>query len=634
MDDAGLLLVFTIDTECSVVRQPNPDPDRVVDELIFGDFGNGTRPAGIGLHMDLLEHFGFRGSFFVDVLMEFEHGQHALERTVEAIVARGHEVELHVHPEHLWSSPEPRVERLVKDLSGGRAAYDQDVFRRLMELSVDLFERRVGRPPVAHRAGAYRIADTQFPVLEEFGIRIDSSVQPYFNSQVSDWMRTRTQPFRIGNVLEIPPSYLVLNERPGEWETRGLTPNSNLGDPILALPAEASGPPRVLTFVSHSFQLLSRYDSEEPEEVEAFAQRLQSSLPADLVDRLLRESSRAVRTFGEQVDEGLVAAVSDILRRVADRPGARCATYADLAAMADRFWPDERHAAIDPVPLIDRNRGVASLSGSRVFSSDLLSHLARRSRASTPSAIDGGEDWIAGCENGDAAELRQRLLALAAELGPGKRLRVHLRTLGVAPPHKRGTLPPLAEVLFPAAAIRKVAGEVGADTWEGLPWDVPTFAVWLAEGGFEIVGERRLPRAQDELTAMKPFAEKLKWLDRTELETEALEIELRCGRPEGVEPSPPPFQAVADEPVSKSVSLPACVDPASLPATAAALYDSMHPGQELRLTIAEEPSPASRTTCLLALLRAGLEIIDRNQSDYRLLRPIELSDIRRFAGLG
>jgi hypothetical protein len=633
--DPGLLLVFTIDTECSVVRQPNPNPDMVVDELIFGDFGNGEPPAGIGLHMDLLEHFGFRGSFFVDVLMEFEHGQVALERTVEAILRRGHEVELHVHPEHLSWSRDPQVERLAGELSGGRVLRDEDAFRRLTELSVDLFERRVGRRPVAYRAGGYRIADFQFSVLEEFGIRIDSSVQPYFNSQVSDWMRTRTQPFRVGGVLEVPPSYLVLNERPGEWETRGVTPNSNLGDPISALEAEPGRPPGVITFVSHSFQLLRRYDSEDPEAVEAFAQRLRSSVPADLADRYLAGPLRAVRTFGEEVDEALVAAVAGVLRRVADRSDARCVTYAELAAVADRFWPGEQHPPVDPVPLFDRNEGVAGVSGAQVFGPGLLAHLASRSSAPGWSGAGGEPGWLAGCENCDAAELHRRLGAHLAGLGAGESLRVRLRTLGVAPPQSRGALPPLAEVLFPVAVVDAVAGEARAEPWHGLPWDAATFQAWLEENGFEVLAVRTVPRQADELAALEPFAEKLGWLDRAELETEALEIELQRASA-GTNPQSPSASPIqpGSEGATSTVIPPTRVDPASLPAAAAELYDSMHPGEERRLAIAAGSSPATRTTRLLALMRAGLEIVGREGSEYRLLRPLDLADIRRFAGVG
>ena len=45
-----------------------------------------------------------------------------------------------------------------------------------MEVSVDLFERRTGQRPLAYRAGGFRINDSHFGVLEEFGIGIDSSI--------------------------------------------------------------------------------------------------------------------------------------------------------------------------------------------------------------------------------------------------------------------------------------------------------------------------------------------------------------------------------------------------------------------------------------------------------------------------
>jgi hypothetical protein len=596
-DDPGLFLLFTIDTECSVLRQPNPDPNRVVDELIFGDFGNGGRPAGIGLHMDLLEHFGFRGCFFVDVLLEFEHGQEALERIIDAIAARGHEVELHVHPEHIQWSRDPQVASLAKELAGGSALHDPGAFRRLMECSVDLFERRVGRPPVAYRAGGYRIADFHFPVLEEFGIRIDSSVQPWFKSRVSDWMRARSQPFRVDGTLEAPPTYLILDEKPGAWETRGFTPNSYLGDPILSLRSAPGAPPSVLTFLSHSFELLRRRESDDPEVVDAFGASLRASISADLAARYLSGVPRAVRSFGPDIDDRHVAAVTGLLRRVADRPDARCVTYAELASVADRFWPAEAHPPTDLVPTIDRNLGKTGVTGTRVYGPGLLAHLAERGPANP-----GPEE----AESTGKEEAIRR---------PGDR-RVRFRPLGVAPLALRGALPPLTEILFPVAAIEELAGQLGTRPWKGLPWDGATFKAWLRERGFEVVAERAIPRSAQELAALTPFAEKLAWLDRAELETEVLELELR---PTAEEPRP---AEGADR-----------LDPTTLPAAATDLYDSLHPGEKTRLRIPELSSPATRTTRLLALMRTGLEIVARDGDEYTLIRPLDLADIRRFAGL-
>jgi hypothetical protein len=633
-DDLGLLLMFTIDTECSVLRQPDPDPGRVVDELIFGDFGNGERPGGIGLQMDLLEHFGFRGSFFVDVLMEYEYGRPALERTIEAIAERGHEVELHVHPEHLEWSADPRAASVAAELRGG-GMQPGEVFRHVLELSVDLFERRVSRPPVAYRAGAYRISDAHFPVLEEFGIRIDSSVQPYFNSRVADWMRTRTQPFRVGGVLEIPPSFVLLTDRPDAWEARALAPSFGLGDPVSTLPGVPNGPPRIATLVSHSFQLLRCRDSRERDAVESFEARLRAGLPADTAERMLRSPLGATRTFGEGVDEGLVAHVVTVLRRIADRPDARCVTYGEVAGMIDRHWPTERFPTVDPIALLNRPRGIASATGTRVFSQGLLSRLAAQQAPSPPAGAEGDSDGIRKLECDGVAELRDRLDSAAAELQPGRSLRARFRTLGVGSPARRGALPPLAEVLFPTAAVRAVAEEVGVEANGGVPWDAPTFSAWLERRGFEVLDERRLPRGPEEVEVLDRFAEKLSCLDPLELRTGALEVELRRVRPADHDPPFDGRQLIALEngESATTATLAAGVAPGSLPVIAADLYESMHPGQELLLRFPDGPQPASTTTSLLALMRAGLEVLDRDGSTYRLMRPVDLSDIRRFAGV-
>ncbi|HEY8814168.1 MAG TPA: hypothetical protein VIP57_03585 [Candidatus Dormibacteraeota bacterium] len=601
-DSPGLFLMFTVDTECSVLRQPRPSLDRVVDELIFGDFGDGSPPGGIGLQMDLLEHFGFRGTFFVDVLMEFEYGRRALERTVEAIAGRGHEVELHVHPEHLeWSS-----DRRVAEIARGGMG-DADVFRRVLDLSVDLFERRLGRRPVAYRAGAFRIADAHFPVLEEFDIRIDSSVHPYFNSRVSDWMRTRTQPFQVGTVLEIPPTFVLLRDDPEAWETRDLVPSFGLGDPVSTLPAEPGGPPSVATLVSHSFQLLRRRDSRVRGTVESFEERLRAGVPARVAEKILDKPLRAMRTFGTEVDEGLVAHVATLLRRVADRPDARCVTYADIADSRSRFWPDERHPPVDRVALLDRRRGIAGSTGTRIFSQGLLSRLTEQAPARLSSRVSGDGGCVEGLECAGAAGLGAALDSAVTALKPGRPLRIGLRTLGVLAPGFRGDLPPLAELLFPVEILRSAGVEVGGI----VPWDVPTFRTWLGLRGFELLSERRVPRGPGELAVLARFPEKLRSLDPVELRTEAVEFELS-----------PPRVLDSDRPGGDD----------GLSTSAVRLYEATSPGCEARVP-REQAGFVSASTRLLSLMRAGFEVLAEEEGAYLLLRPVDLGDIHRFAGI-
>src|SRR5262249_11334992 len=163
-------------------------------------------------------------TFFLDVLMEHTHGREALERTVTAIAERGHDPQLHLHPEHLARAADPAA----REIATGEGT-PEERFERVLDHALELFASRVGRAPVAYRAGGYRIADWHFPLLERAGIAIDSSVHPYFNARVSDWMKARTQPFWVGGVLELPPSWLLLTDDPERWEPRAFAPNHAVG---------------------------------------------------------------------------------------------------------------------------------------------------------------------------------------------------------------------------------------------------------------------------------------------------------------------------------------------------------------------------------------------------------------------
>src|SRR5262249_54082179 len=147
-------------------------------------------------------------------------------------------------------------------------------FRRLMEVSADLFERRTGERPLAYRAGGYRIRDAHFGVLEEFGIAIDSSVLAFSNSQVADWMLTRTQPFWVGGVLELPVGWILVRDDRSSPRTLRLAPTHSVIEPVSPMPAPRSGPPRVATYVSHSFQLMREDRDASPEAIATLERRV------------------------------------------------------------------------------------------------------------------------------------------------------------------------------------------------------------------------------------------------------------------------------------------------------------------------------------------------------------------------
>jgi len=735
--DAGLLLVFSIDTEGFLARQKDPNPATTVDELIFGDFGDGES-RGIGLHMDLLEHFGFRGCFFLDVLAAYQYGEDELKRAADAILSRGHEVQLHLHDEHVRNTDD----RAIRAVAGDLNRKDRDEFRRILELGVEVFERVVGERPIAYRAGGYRITDEHFPVLQDVGIRFDSSVNAYFHSQVSDWMRTRTQPHWVGDVLELPVSWTMVRDARDAPETRAFAPNATAGDPVSVMPASPTAVPRVATYVSHSLELMQMDRELSPKELAEYERKARDRLRDEIAENVIKQVSAGPRLINGKLDEILVYRMAGLLRRIADRDDARCVTFAELSTITDRFPRERRREPVDPVPAIDRPHGAATVTGTRIYSDALLAQLGTSGTAKRqasqldddtvttlvnadvpwkgsrvaviagpapglsawlerrevtqleyfeePDSKSTGEfdvvAWPVGFERCRPAELGGRLDAAAAMLRDDGTLVLRVRTLGVAPRGESNGGPPLAELVFPAAAQR--SAEVTA-------WDADTFASWLADRDFRVVAERRVARTSAELKALDRFADKLAAIPNRELQTGAVDFTLRRA-PEGEAPEPEtetpepdgstagtdllsrfPVVVAGDdvleirpsangeteipleditattatpetlaegslEPESSDVIL--CretlerIEPERLGDAALALYRALRPGGYLLLGIeSQSPGAATDTTILVSLLRAGLEMVAAETSAdlqyFQLLRPLELPDIVRFSGI-
>ena len=85
--------IFTVDTE----GHDGVDPVRY---LIFGETKNGEK-AGIPLIMDMLDQFNAKGLFFVDFAEAWHYGKEKIIAVVQYIRERGHDVGVHIHPDHM-----------------------------------------------------------------------------------------------------------------------------------------------------------------------------------------------------------------------------------------------------------------------------------------------------------------------------------------------------------------------------------------------------------------------------------------------------------------------------------------------------------------------------------------------------
>ena len=645
----GALLLFTIDTEGSVARQRDPDPARVVDDLIFG----GSHGAGIGLHMDLLEHVGARGCFFLDVLLEHAFGRTALERVVAAILERGHELQLHVHADHLRHSSDPVLRRLAR----GTVDPDPTVFPALIEHSADLFERRVGVRPVAYRAGAYRISDEHFAALAAQGIGIDASVQTWFNPDVSGWMRARTQPHWVGDVLATPVTWFLREDEGALPSPRAFAPGGVAAGTVLATDVPGREP-FVASFVSHSFQLLRVERPEDPAFGRAWNARLREHV-AEAALRLhaLPEDHRFVVHDGTP-DAVMIASAARLLRRVAERPDARCVTYAELleAARSGDWWRGPRASPVDPVPAFDIVRGQARTAAIRVTGPDGAGRAARVTIADAPLDVRGRTVAWVGPRTPLTAWVQERAWRLTvvddpAAAPPGSvDLVLWAPGPGLAP---GGTL---GARLAQARALCRIGGTLllgvdvlgaptadallhpAVDAADGPPvWDVPTCERWLARHGVGVQDAIRVPRSAEERAALAAWPGRVARLDAAEAGTASVWF-APAGDGAGA-PSPPaepwavPAAGNDGPPALEGLDR---LDPEALSRAARAAYAALEPGACATATVGPA-GPCTPTSVLAALQRAGFEVLevdgdpDRADAAVTLTRPFELHDIQRYA---
>jgi peptidoglycan/xylan/chitin deacetylase (PgdA/CDA1 family) len=214
---------LTIDTECSMggawedPRLSPVDPERAVLGKIGSDY------YGIPRIMDILEEYGLRGVFFIEVFAGLNGFQPALTEAYSQIVKRGHEVQLHLHPIHYYyrlrndGHLEPEKMPLDKDMIGAHTLEKQV---EMLEMGASLFQEMTGRAPTTFRAGNFGASQSTLEALDKVGICIDSSFNAaYLNSGcMLDSHGAVNRPWRHGHIWEIP----VTTFRTGAWGWSGL----------------------------------------------------------------------------------------------------------------------------------------------------------------------------------------------------------------------------------------------------------------------------------------------------------------------------------------------------------------------------------------------------------------------------
>lgn len=249
-------LYVTIDTEYEFgfTRRLGPDSraanfDRsIACRTPAGDFG-------IGYQMDVLDRHGLKAVFFVDPMPALLWGKAAIEDVVGPIVARGHDVQLHLHAEwlELAGTANPLGARTGTNLKD----FTLDEQCRLLDHARATLIAAGAAPPVAFRAGNYGANDDTLRALAMLGMRFESSHCPgYAASQCAITLGPQDRaPLCHCGVVEVPVGCIGA---PGGGLRHAQLTAISARETIAALRHCAAHGIAGFTLVSHSFELLRR----------------------------------------------------------------------------------------------------------------------------------------------------------------------------------------------------------------------------------------------------------------------------------------------------------------------------------------------------------------------------------------
>jgi hypothetical protein len=250
--------IISFDTELSAgLYQRGADARANFESSILGRCRDGD--FGVHFQMDMLDRYGLTGVYFVDPMPALVYGPEIIDAIVTPIVRRGHEVQLHLHPEWLAFARFNPVGRLTGRNIGDFPLAAQ---KKLIALARDILVGAGAPKPTAFRAGNFGANDDTLRALATLGFRHDSSFNGAYQGH--------------GCAITLDPGNLGMRDHHGicEVPVSGLMDRANRFRPaqLCAMSEEemrdaldhsaASGALQFSAF-SHSFELLSR-DREVP----------------------------------------------------------------------------------------------------------------------------------------------------------------------------------------------------------------------------------------------------------------------------------------------------------------------------------------------------------------------------------
>lgn len=180
--------VLTFDVEAH--RGMNP-----VESFIWGKALDGNE-YGLKLIIETLNQYNLKCIFFVDFAEVYDYGFKKIEQVVKYIMNNGHDVGLHLHPDHFGDKERTFLWEYT---------YEEQL--DMISKCKEIYSRMTGTEPLCFRAGKFGANDDTIRVLETLQISYDfSCLYNHSWCEVSKRLKTNKYYKLNDEVTEIPVS--------------------------------------------------------------------------------------------------------------------------------------------------------------------------------------------------------------------------------------------------------------------------------------------------------------------------------------------------------------------------------------------------------------------------------------------
>ncbi len=246
-------ILITIDTEFSIggyfkdmKNKPVPSNKHVYCKI-------GGKDYGINLIMDILDKYELKGVFFVETESRFYFGENEVLGIINNIINRGHEVQLHIHPNFRSFI---NGQRRPDDLRKYSLEEQSNIIREALKF---LLSCRINKI-LAYRSGGFYSDLNTIKALQNNGIQYSSNYNlAYRNCNYIKSNQPKYDIFCIEEVFEIPITCYKEFRIRREWNSFQISAAS-YKEIKEAMYHYYNQQVNIITFIIHSFEFIKPYD--------------------------------------------------------------------------------------------------------------------------------------------------------------------------------------------------------------------------------------------------------------------------------------------------------------------------------------------------------------------------------------